>query len=64
MNRKYLGDGAYVDDEGFQIRLWTDRSDGVHEVYLDSDALLTLFQFLERSRGLTIEVRKTEQLTT
>jgi hypothetical protein len=40
MNTKiYLGDGLYVDYDGYQFELYTDREDGRHTVYLDPDVL-------------------------
>lgn len=45
----YLGDGVYVEDQGFQLRLWTEREGGViHEVYLEPIALSALLEFAKR----------------
>lgn len=32
---EYLGDGLYASFDGWQFRLWTERENGVHEVYLE-----------------------------
>ena len=39
----YLGDGLYASYDGFQIRLYTERGNGTHEVFLD-DRTLTAFE--------------------
>lgn len=44
----YLGDGLYASFDGFQLRLYA--SDGIsetNEVFLDSDTLASLLQFVE-----------------
>ena len=56
----YLGDGLYGEDDGFQVRLFTERSEGVHEVYLDPHTLDSFFQWLERSRGIEIKITATK----
>ena len=38
-NDTYLGDGLYASFDGFQFRLWTQRGDGTHEVFLESSVL-------------------------
>ena len=43
MNPAYLGDGLYASWDGYQIRLYTERGDGTHEVFLD-DATLAQFE--------------------
>ena len=48
MNATYLGDGLYVECDGYQLRLFTDRGqDGVHEAYLDPDVFTNLLSFVE-----------------
>jgi hypothetical protein len=39
----YLGDGLYASFDGYQIRLYTERANGTHEVFLD-DATLARFE--------------------
>lgn len=36
---EYLGDGLYCDFDGWQFRLWTEREDGVHEVFLEPSVI-------------------------
>ena len=52
----YLGDGLYVEDDGESIRLWTDRRDGRHEVYLNLEVMEAFFRFVQRSRNVTINI--------
>lgn len=52
----YLGDGAYVEDEGYQFRLFTERTNGVHEIYLDGPTLSALLGYIAAKRDLTITV--------
>jgi hypothetical protein len=48
--KTYLGDGLYAEFDGYQFRLFTDRSGGygtdIHEVYLDSEVMTGLFAFV------------------
>ena len=44
---EYLGDGAYADFDGYQVRLWTERETGIHEVYLDAQTMLWLLRLLQ-----------------
>lgn len=46
MFKEYIGDGVYVEfiaDTG-QIRLWTERLEGTHEIFLENPEL----KYLER----------------
>lgn len=46
----YLGDGVYMSDEGFQIRLETHRPFGREEndvIYLDRDMITKLYAFIK-----------------
>lgn len=44
--KTYLGDGVYAElDGGFQIRLSTVRSEGEHEIFLESAAMDALIEF-------------------
>lgn len=42
----YLGDGLYASFDGYQIRLYTERADGTHEVFLDSSTLVAFERFV------------------
>jgi hypothetical protein len=44
----YLGDGAYVQDDGIQVRLFVNRSEGEHEVFLEPQALQKLVDFVRK----------------
>lgn len=39
----YLGDGLYASFDGYQIRIYTERGNGTHEVFLD-DRVLEAFE--------------------
>lgn len=39
MKETYLGDGLFVSFDGYQIRLYTERMGGTHEVFLDPGTL-------------------------
>lgn len=43
--QRYLGDGLYADFDGFQFRLYTERENGIHEVYLDGPTLAAFLAF-------------------
>jgi hypothetical protein len=42
----YLGDGLYASFDGFQVRLYTVRVDGTHEVFLDGPTLARFQAFI------------------
>lgn len=46
----YLGDGVYASFDGYQIRLYTERDNGTHEVFLDDRTLAALESFVARLR--------------
>lgn len=46
----YLGDGLYASFDGFQIRLYTERGNGVHEVFLDDNTLEAFERFVAELR--------------
>jgi hypothetical protein len=46
----YLGDGLYASFDGYQIRLWTERSGGTHEVFLDGATIAALERFVANIR--------------
>ena len=46
----YLGDGLYASHDGFQIRLYTERGNGTHEVFLDDSTLAAFERFVAELR--------------
>jgi len=44
MNATYLGDGLYVDFDGYQIRLYTPQG---NEVYLEPDVLNNFLRYVK-----------------
>jgi hypothetical protein len=46
--RDYLGDDVYVEHTGTVYRLFTDRDDRMHEIYLERPALIALWLFANR----------------
>lgn len=46
--KDYLGDGLYVEFDGHQFRLHTDRDEGTHEVFLDTHVLQSFLAFVAR----------------
>jgi hypothetical protein len=60
MEKTYLGDGLYAQDDGFQITLSTDRCGDEHFVCLDGPTLMAFIQFLQRSRSVNIKITKVE----
>ena len=49
-NAIYLGDGAYAEHEGVQVRLFTQRGGETVEIYLDPGALQLLVNAM-RQKG-------------
>ena len=47
-HKEYLGDGLYVEDLGYQIRLHTERDGRVHEVYLDDHVLNNFLDYMKK----------------
>lgn len=47
---QYLGDGLYVSFDGYQIRLWTERATGTHEVFLEPGTLQNFLRYVEVTR--------------
>jgi hypothetical protein len=45
---EHLGDGLFVSFDGWQYRLWTERSDGVHEVFLEPGVVVAFQNYIER----------------
>jgi hypothetical protein len=58
--KSYLGDGLYAEDDRDTLKLWAERDYGKHYVCLEPEVLQSLFEFLERSRGLKIKVERVE----
>lgn len=46
----YLGDGLYASFDGYQIRLYTARAEGLHEVFLDDTTLAEFERFVAKLR--------------
>jgi hypothetical protein len=49
--KDYLGDGVYVEWNGYAIRLSTPREDGEHWLELDSSCYAALLRFVERIKS-------------
>lgn len=47
----YLGDGVYAIYDGWQFRLYTERSDGFHEIFLEDTVLQSFIQFVNAFRS-------------
>lgn len=47
----YLGDGLYASYDGYQIRLFTKRVTGTHEVFLDGAVWAALERFVTDVRA-------------
>lgn len=63
MSREYLGDGLYVDDDGWQFELTAPRSGGEHTVFMDGSVLQAFLKYVERQRAVRIEVTtRTEEV--
>ena len=53
MNNHYIGDGVYVEQDKLDptmIRLYTDRGDTQHYIYLERNVLDNLLEWLERNQ--------------
>lgn len=51
MLKEYLGDGLYAEFDGWQFRLYTERENGVHEVYLEPSVLSAFLNFIASTKG-------------
>lgn len=59
--KRYLGDGLYASDDGYQLCLSASNGIETHdEVYLDGDVLVSLFRYLEEKRNISITVKPKE----
>lgn len=55
---EYLGDGLYVDFDGWQVRLWADRGpDGLSEVYLEPDVLVSFLRYVEKLKAYAAKMK-------
>lgn len=61
--KTYLGDGLYVEFDGFMYTLSTSRESGTHYVRLEDEVLFNFFRFIERAENvkITIENLKKEE---
>lgn len=48
IHKTYIGDGAYAEFDGFNLKLWTPRQDGEHYIYLDPQVWQTLLDFMDQ----------------
>lgn len=55
--KSYLGDGVYINDEGFQFKLHTQQG---NEIYLGDTEVESFFRFIERTRNVKITVAAAE----
>lgn len=58
----YLGDGLYAGFDGFMYYLITDRDNGTHYVALEPDVLMTFIKYIEKKSGVTITIKKVEEV--
>lgn len=59
--KKYIGDGLYVSDDGYQFRLFANNGiEDLDEVFLDTETFQAFLRFAEASRNLSIEIKKKE----
>lgn len=55
--KKYIGDGVYASFDGFQLRLWTEREGGTHEIFFEPREWEALKRTMERWRE-TVKARR------
>lgn len=58
--RTYLGDGLYVEDDGYQFTLIAPRASEEHHVCLESDVLTAFLEFVAKNRNLSIKITKAD----
>lgn len=46
MDPEYLGDGLYVDHDGYQVRLYADSDGRRHEVFMEPDVIERFMDYL------------------
>ena len=44
--RTHLGDGVYIEHTGTMYRIWTDRDDRRHEIYLERAVMANLLAYV------------------
>ena len=47
-DKEYLGDGLYVENDGYGLRLSTDREYGTHYVYLEPNVYKNFVEYVKR----------------
>jgi hypothetical protein len=50
--KDYLGDGLFVEFDGFQFRLYTERDSGTHEVFLEPHMVAVFLDFVKAAKVL------------
>ncbi len=48
MDKDYLGDGVYVEHDGYNIILTTERDNGIETIYLEPPVLAALVRYRDR----------------
>lgn len=48
MDKDYLGDGVYVEHDGYSIILSTERSSGLETIYLEPSVYAALVRYHDR----------------
>lgn len=48
MPKEYIGDGVYVDFDGYQLELSTERENGTNRIYLEPQLWVNLTKYVER----------------
>jgi hypothetical protein len=56
--REYLGDGLYVEFDGYQTRLSADRDGTTHEVFLEPEVLTNFLTWVEKLNARIESVRQ------
>lgn len=49
--KSYLGDGLYAEEEGYMIKLTTERINGTHVIYLEPEVFEVLVRYAEKVWG-------------
>lgn len=57
-DKTYLGDGLYVEFDGFMFILSAPREGGEHSVALEPSILDAFLKFIEKTNNVTIKVEK------
>lgn len=61
MEKKYIGDGVYISNDGYAICLETDRGivrEEMDKIYLDLEMLLNLHKYIEKEFNVKITMEK------